>query len=127
MSKWNKDKLEEMTNTQNEFTKTKLNYLIISQKYFEMINKARENGDLIPLLFKDVEVTYDGKISEDFEEIQVNDEILALIEEKENKRQVMNIKHFSRSISHQQWFDYLDDEVNNFIEKYPEFKDTILE
>ncbi len=127
MSKWNKDKLEEMTNTQNEFTKTKLNYLIISQKYFEMINKARENGDLIPLLFKDVEVTYDGKISEDFEEIQVNDEILALIEEKENKRQVMNIKHFSRSISHQQWFDYLDDEVNNFIEKYHEFKDTILE
>lgn len=126
MTKWETQKLEEMTKTQNEFTKTKLNYVKIAENYFEMINKARANGDVIPLAFKDVEVAYNGKISDDFEEIPVSDEILKSIEEKEGERQVMHIKHFSRSISHQAWFDYLDEDVKSFIEKYPEYSDMIL-
>ncbi len=126
MTKWETQKLEEMTKTQNDFTKNKLNYVKIAEKYFEMINKARTNGDVIPLAFKDVEVAYDGKISDDLEEVDVSDETLKSIEEKENERQVMHIKHFSRSISHQAWFNYLDEEVNDFIEKYPEYTNMIL-
>ena len=127
MTKWDIEKLESMTKTQNEFTKNKLNYVKIAEEYFEMVNKVRLNGDLVPLSFKDVEVAYNGKISDDLEEITIGDEALALIEEKENERQVMHIKHFSRSISHQAWFDYLDGEVNDFVDKYPEYKDLILE
>lgn len=127
MTKWDIEKLESMTKTQNEFTKNKLNYVKIAEEYFEMVNKVRLNGDLVPLSFKDVEVAYNGKISDDLEEITLGDEALALIEEKENERQVMHIKHFSRSISHQAWFDYLDGEVNDFVDKYPEYKDLILE
>ncbi len=126
MTKWETQKLEEMTKTQNEFTKSKLNYVKIAEEYFEMINKARTNGDLIPLAFKDVEVAYNGKIADDFHEIDVSDEALKSIEEKENERQVMHIKHFSRSISHQAWFNYLDEEVENFIEKYPEYSNLLL-
>lgn len=126
MMKWDTEKLEEMTKTQNEFTKTKLNYTKIAEKYFEMINKTRKNGDIIPLAFKDVEVAYNGKIKDDLKEIEVSDEIISLIEEKEQKRQVMHIKHFSRSISHQAWFDFLDQEVKEFINKYPEYEDLIL-
>ncbi len=124
--KWDTEKLEEMTKTQNEFTKTKLNYTKIAEKYFEMIEITRKNGDVLPLAFKDVEVAYNGKIKDDLKEIEVSDEIISLIEEKEQERQVMHIKHFSRSISHQTWFDFLDQEVKEFINKYPEYGDLIL-
>ena len=124
--KWDTEKLEEMTKTQNEFTKTKLNYTKIAEKYFEMIEITRKKGDVLPLAFKDVEVAYNGKIQDDLKEIEVSDEIISLIEEKEQKRQVMHIKHFSRSISHQAWFDFLDQEVKEFINKYPEYEDLIL-
>ncbi|WP_292472937.1 hypothetical protein [Methanosphaera sp.] len=126
MMKWDTEKLEEMTKTQNEFTKTKLNYTKIAEKYFEMIEITRKNGDVLPLAFKDVEVAYNGKIKDDLKEIEVSDEIISLIEEKEQERQVMHIKHFSRSISHQTWFDFLDQEVKEFINKYPEYGDLIL-
>ena len=124
--KWDTEKLEEMTKTQNEFTKTKLNYTKIAEKYFEMIEITRKKGDVLPLAFKDVEVAYNGKIKDDLKEIEVSDEIISLIEEKEQERQVMHIKHFSRSISHQAWFDFLDQEVKEFINKYPEYEDLIL-
>jgi ubiquitin C-terminal hydrolase len=127
MSKWDTNKLEQMTNIQNEFTKNKLNYVKIAEQYFDIMQKVRENGDVIPLAFKDVEVTYNGKISEDIEENEVDADILSLIEEKEKERQVMHIKHFSRSISHQEWFDFLDKEVDEFINKYPEYKEIIIE
>ncbi len=126
MMKWDTEKLEEMTKTQNEFTKTKLNYTKIAEKYFEMIEITRKNGDVLPLAFKDVEVAYNGKIKDDLKEIEVSDEIISLIEEKEQERQIMHIKHFSRSISHQAWFDFLDQEVKEFINKYPEYEDLIL-
>ncbi|MBE6486957.1 MAG: hypothetical protein E7Z85_08975 [Methanosphaera stadtmanae] len=127
MMNWDTEKLEEMTNTQNEFTKIKLNYTKIAEKYFEMINKTRKNGDIIPLVFKDVEVAYNGKVKDDLKEIEVSDEILSLIEEKEQERQIMHIKHFSRSISHQAWFDFLDQEVKDFINKYTEYEDLIIQ
>lgn len=127
MMNWDTEKLEEMTNTQNEFTKIKLNYTKIAEKYFEMINKTRKNGDIIPLVFKDVEVAYNGKVKDDLKEIEVSDEILSLIEEKEQERQIKHIKHFSRSISHQAWFDFLDQEVKDFINKYTEYEDLIIQ
>lgn len=126
MTKWDMEKLEEMTRTQNEFTKIKLDYVKIAENYFEMINNSRINGDLVPLAFKDVEIAYNGKIKDDIQEIEVSDKILSLIEEKEHERQVMHIKHFSRSISHQDWFDYLDQEVKEFVDKYSEYANLII-
>lgn len=126
MTKWDIEKLEEMTKTQNEFTKINLDYVKIAEKYFEMINNSRINGDIIPLAFKDVEIAYNGKIKEDFKEIEVSEDILSLIKEKEHEREVMHIKHFSRSISHQAWFDFLDQEVKEFIGKYTEYSNLIF-
>lgn len=126
MNKWDNEKLEQMTQTQNEFTKIKLNYVLLAEKYFEIIEKTYENGDLIPLSFKDVEITYKGKINEDITLPEISEETEEQIKEKEQERQVMHIKHFSRSISHQEWFNYLDEEVNNFIENYPEYENIII-
>ncbi len=126
MNKWDNEKLEQMTQTQNEFTKIKLNYVLLAEKYFEIIEKTYENGELVPLSFKDVEITYKGKINEDITLPEISEETEEQIKEKEQERQVMHIKHFSRSISHQEWFNYLDEEVNNFIENYPEYENIII-
>lgn len=126
MTKWNNDKLEQMTETQNEFTKTKIDYLKLAGLYEEIVLKTYANGDVVPLAFKDVEVTYDGKIMDDIELPDIDEETKNSIDSKEQDRHVMHIKHFSRSISHQAWFDFLDCEVTYFIEKYPEYKDVIL-
>ena len=126
MNKWNYEKLEEMTQTQNEFTKTKLNYKYIAENYKEIIRKTHTNGDVIPLAFKDVELTYNGKIQENIKLPTINQKTQEKIEEKENQRQIMHIKHFSRSISHEAWFNFLDEEIKKFTQKYPEYKKVIL-
>lgn len=126
MKKWNQQKLIQMTQQQNEFTKTRLDYEKIASNYFEIIEKVRENGDVVPLAFKDVEVAYDGKMMDDLNLPEVTDEIQKQIDSKEQERQIMHIKHFSRSITHEDWFNYLDEEIKTFIEKYPEYSDVII-
>ena len=64
MTNWNFDKLNEMTERQNEFTKTRIDYVKLADVYEEIVKKTYTNGDVIPLAFKDVEVTYDGKIED---------------------------------------------------------------
>lgn len=127
MSKWNLDKLEQMTESQNEFTKTRIDYVKLASLYEEIVTKTYSNGDVVPLAFKDVEVTYSGKISDDISLPNIDEETKNSIDIKEQDRHVMHIKHFSRSISHQAWFDFLDDEVKVFIEKYPEYKELIID
>lgn len=126
MTKWNKEKLEEMTQTQNEFTKIKINYTLLSEKYFEIIEKTYQNGDVMPLAFKDVELAYTGRITDDIRLPEIAEDIQKQIDEKKQKRKVMHIKHFSRSISHEQWFEFLDEEIRDFIKKYPEYEHIML-
>ena len=126
MTKWNKEKLEEMTQTQNEFTKIKINYKLISEKYFEILEKTYKNGDVVPLAFKDVELAYTGRITDDIKLPEISEDIQKQIDEKEQERKVMHIKHFSRSISHEKWFEFLDEEIRIFIRKYPEYENILL-
>ena len=125
MNNWDEDKLKQMTEKQNEFTKTKINYSLLAQKYLEIMEKTHNNGDVLPLAFKDVEIAYKGKITEDIKLPEITSNIQEQINEKEQKRQVMHIKHFSRSISHEAWFKFIDEEVNDFIREFPEFKDSL--
>ena len=85
MKKWNQQKLIQMTQQQNEFTKTRLDYEKIASNYFEIIEKVRENGDVVPLAFKDVEVAYDGKMMDDLNLPEVTDEIQKQIDSKEQE------------------------------------------
>lgn len=126
MNKWDENKLEQMNKQQNEFTKTRINYKTLSEKYFEIMEITHSNGDVMPLTFKDVELCYKGKIDEDISLPEIDDETQSSIDQKEQERHVMHIKHFSRSISHQDWFDFLDEEIEEFIKKYPQYSDIIL-
>lgn len=126
MSKWNYEKLEEMTNTDNNYIKFKLNYAYIADNYEDMLIKTYRDGNLTPTLFKDVELTYDGKVSKDIQLPEIDDETKSSIDEKSRTRKLAELKHFSRDMTHDDWFKHLEEEVYDFIEKYPEYKNVII-
>ncbi|MBQ6219445.1 MAG: hypothetical protein IJJ47_06930 [Methanosphaera sp.] len=126
MDKWNKEKLDKMTKMDSEFTRYNLNFNFIAENFEEMVIKTYLNGDLIPLEFEDVKTAYDGDPIKEIELPEISDDLQSKIDEINEKRNIMHIKHFSRSISHEAWFNFLDEEVDVFIEKYPEFKESII-
>ena len=65
MKEWNYEKLEQMTEQENEFVQIRLNYIYIAENYEEMFIKTYENGDLIPTMFEDVNIAYPGKAEND--------------------------------------------------------------
>lgn len=126
MSKWNYERLEEMTNTDNDYINIKLNYTYIADNYEDMLIKTYTDGNLTPTLFDDVKLAYDGKILNDIQLPQIDENLKNTLDEKKRARKVVELKHFSRDMSHDSWFKHLEDEVCEFIEKYPEFKEVII-
>ncbi|MDD6285230.1 hypothetical protein [Candidatus Methanosphaera massiliense] len=128
MTKWNYEKLDKMTKEGSKFSKLTLNYRVIADNFQEIMIKTRQNGDVLPLEFEDVFIAYENKNPiDDMVLPEISKELEEKISEKENNQKIMHIKHFSRNISHQQWFDFIDQEVLDFVEKYPEFSDIILD
>jgi len=126
MKEWNYEKLEQMTQQENEFVQIRLNYRYIAENYEEMFLKTYENGDLKPTMFEDVNIAYPGKAENDIKIPEVDQTITDKIKDKKQKRKMVEIKHFSRDLNHEAWFNHLEDEVKEFIEKYPEYENVIL-
>ena len=126
-TKWDYEKLDKMTNEGNEFTNIKLNYRAIANYYEEIVITTRKNGDVIPLEFDDVKVAYKGNPLNDINLPEIPEEYKQQYNQLEKNRKVMHIKHFSRDLSHEEWFNFIDNEVFDFIEKYPQFSDIIIE
>lgn len=126
-TKWDYEKLDKMTNEGNEFTNIKLNYRAIANYYEEIVITTRKNGDVIPLEFDDVKVAYKGNPLNDITLPEIPEEYKQQYNQLEKNRKVMHIKHFSRDLSHEEWFNFIDNEVFDFIEKYPQFSDIIIE
>lgn len=126
MTKWNIAKLEEMTNTENNYISIKLNYVYIAKNYEKILIDTYSNGDLTPTLFDDVELAYDGKILNDIELPKISDDVKNSIDEKKRQRKIVELKHFSRDLTHDDWFKHLEEEMDEFIEKYPEYKEVIF-
>ena len=124
-SKWNYEKLERMTQEGNKYTKVKLDYITLAKYYEQIVLITRKNGEVIPLLFDDVRLAYNGNPLDDMNLPEIPEEFIEQYNQLENNRKVMHIKHFSRDISHEAGFDFISNEVLDFIEKYPQFKKII--
>lgn len=124
-SKWNYEKLERMTQEGNKYTKVKLDYITLAKYYKQIVLITRKNGEVIPLLFDDVRLAYNGNPLDDMNLPEIPEEFIEQYNQLENNRKVMHIKHFSRDISHEAWFDFISNEVLDFIEKYPQFKKIV--
>lgn len=115
-----------MTNEKSEFVNIQLNYTYIAENYEEIYIKTYKNGDILPTMFDDVNLAYPGTPVNDITLPEVDDEVNDLIRQKKLARRQVEIKHFSRSISHEAWFEHLEKEVEEFVEKYPEYRECII-
>ena len=100
-SKWNYEKLERMTQEGNKYTKVKLDYITLAKYYEQIVLITRKNGEVIPLLFDDVRLAYNGNPLDDMNLPEIPEEFIEQYNQLENNRKVMHIKHFSRDISHE--------------------------
>lgn len=125
MKQWDFNKLEQMSEMDNEYTSIRLNYVYIADNFEEIVKVSSSGADLVPLMFEDVKVAYPGDPLDDVDVVRGSEteEVLA---EKARQRNVVHIKHFSRGMSHEDWFKFLEDEVLEFLERYPEFSDALL-
>lgn len=125
MYTWDYDKLRAMNDEDNPFIENRLDYVYIAENLEKIVQTSYSRGYPVPLEFMDVKTACS---SDPFDEItlpEIADDLKENIEKLEHERQVMHIKHFSRSISHEAWFKFIDDEVNVFIREFPEFKDSL--
>jgi len=126
MINWQYDRLEEMTKQGSTLNNIKLNYRFIADNYEEIVITARNNGELVPIEFEDVKSGCNGDPLSKIELSDITPEIAENIEDKLRQRKLVEVKHISRGMSHSEWFNYLDQEVIDFITKFPQFKDALI-
>ncbi len=127
MINWQYDRLDEMTKQGSTLNNIKLNYRVIADNFEEIVITARNNGELVPIEFEDVKSGCDGDPLSEIKLSDISPEIAENIQDKLRQRKLMEVKHISRGISHTEWFNYLDQEVIDFVNKFPQFKDVIIE
>ncbi len=125
MIKWNYDKLDQMNQYDNECSNIKLDYKVLADKIEEIVPMLKKNGEIIPLEFEDLNVACSGNLFDNIDTPEISDEIKEKINQKERERKIMSLKHFSRDISHEEWYGFLDQEVIDFVEKYPQFSNIM--
>ncbi|MBE6494017.1 MAG: hypothetical protein E7Z84_05350 [Methanosphaera stadtmanae] len=127
MVNWKYDRLDEMTKQSNEFTSVNLNYRFIADNFEDIVITTHNNGELIPSAFEDVKIACDNDPFSEIELPEISTDISDNINDKKRQRKLMEIKHTSRDITHKDWFNYLDNEVIEFVDKFPQFKNVIIE
>ena len=127
MIEWNIERLNEMTQMTPEFTKTNINFNYLAENLEEIVTTLHNNGDVLPLQFEDVKVACQNDPFKQIDLPEISESLQQQINEKQQKQKLINIKHISRAISHEEWFDFVDEEVLEFVKKYPQFKDVLIQ
>lgn len=122
---WDYDKLEYMNDNNIYENKVKLDYVKLSEVIEEIIPLVYENGDLLPLLFEDLNVASKDDIFKAVNLPEVTDEHKSILDEKQRQRNIQKLKRFSRDLQHKDWYEYMDNEVLEFLKKYPQYEDIL--
>lgn len=118
---WNYEKLENMTEKCGEYNSICIDYTILAENFEQIALTLHENGEIIPLQFQDLNIACKGDLFKQINLPEIKEELITQKEEQEKIRNQMKIKHFARDLSHEEWFEFIDNEVLDFIEKYPEY------
>lgn len=110
-------------------SKVTLNYEFITEKYFEMYEVALNAGTIMPYRFNPIGLAYRGHDHDRPTKFQNFDpKIKDRLQKAYAKRNKLQIK-YSEPDSDQKarYEEFLDKEIFDFIEEFPEYKDVVLE
>ncbi|MCD7781250.1 MAG: hypothetical protein LUG89_00910, partial [Methanosphaera sp.] len=126
---WDKEyikNLEEFDSHIKEST-IKLNYEFITQHYFEMYEVALNAGTIMPYRFNTIGLAYKGHDHDRPTKFNNFDpEVKHRLEETYKKRNELQFKYADpKSDQKARYEEFLDKEVYDFIEEFPQYKDII--
>lgn len=107
----------------------KLNYDFITEHYFEMYEVALNAGTIMPYRFNTVGLAYKGHDHDRPTKFQNFDpEVKKRLENAYKKRNELQFKYANpESDPVGRYKEFLDKEIYNFIEEFPQYKDIIIE
>lgn len=126
MINWNYEKLESMTQKSSTYNNITIDYKVLAENFEEIVVLLHKEGMPVPLEFEDLNIACKGNMYNEIELPDIAKECKEKREELEKVRNMMKLKHFSRDISHEEWFEFIDQEVIEFIEKYPQYEKILI-
>ena len=126
---------EEYINNLKEFDKhikettVKLNYDFITEKYFEMYEVALNAGTIMPYRFNTIGLAYRGHDHDQPTKFKNFDpEVKKRLKNAYAKRNELQYKYANpESNQKDKYKEFLDKEIYDFIEEFPQYKNIILE
>lgn len=126
---------EEYINNLKEFDKhikettVKLNYDFITEKYFEMYEVALNAGTIMPYRFNTIGLAYRGHDHDQPTKFKNFDpEVKKRLKNAYAKRNELQYKYANpESNQTDKYKEFLDKEIYDFIEEFPQYKNIILE
>ena len=126
---------EEYINNLKEFDKhikettIKLNYDFITEKYFEMYEVALNAGTIMPYRFNTIGLAYRGNDHNRPTKFKnFNPEVKKRLKKVYAKRNELQYKYANpKSNQTDKYKEFLDKEIYDFIEEFPQYKNIILE
>lgn len=106
-----------------------LNYEFITEKYFEMYEVALNAGTIMPYRFNPIGLAYRGHDHDRPTKFNNFDPKVKerLVKSYARRNQLINKYTTSDSDSVEKYTNFLDKEIYDFIEEFPQYKDVILE
>ena len=119
--------LKEVDKLAKESTVT-LNYEFITEKYFEMYEVALNAGTIMPYRFNPVGLAYKGHDHDRPTKFQnFNPEVKERLKKAYAKRTELQFKYANpESDPVAKYSEFLDKEIYDFIEEFPQYKDIII-
>ncbi len=108
-------------------SKISLNYDFITEKYFEMYEVALNAGTIMPYRFNSLGVAYKGNKHNRPTKLTNNDpKVKERLEKSYKKRNELAFKYAgSNPNSVERYEKFLDKEIYDFIEEFPQYKNLI--
>lgn len=106
-----------------------LNYEFITEKYFEMYEVALNAGTIMPYRFNPIGLAYRGHDHDRPTKFNNFDPKVKerLVKAYATRNQLINKYTSAEADSKEKYTNFLDKEIYDFIEEFPQYKDVILE
>jgi len=131
MNDWDEEYINNLKEVDKHIkeSKVELNYEFITEHYFEMYEVAMNAGTIMPYRFNTIGLAYRGHDHDRPTKYQNFDpEIKKRLEKAYAKRNENQYKYMdTRKDPKEKYEKFLDKEIFDFIEEFPQYKDIIKE
>lgn len=131
MEDWNEEYINNLKEVDKHIkdSKIKLNYEFITQHYFEMYEVALNAGTIMPYRFNTIGLAYTGKEHNKPTRFKNFDpKVKERLVKSYAKRNELQYKYKDPQVDSKEKYEkFLDKEIYDFIEEFPQYKDIILE